>query len=185
MLAAISCFVAGSAAWGGGHAKISKQALGAQPTELQHLLNTSTIEFLGTKGSAASFFGGLFAESGDTVAGPCAGGDGKPCSPTAATQKMTFRDFCYAQDQNGDYMKPWPYAIPVCGAGGKPPPGNPICIPPPKKNPWLYHYFTQAPADDLAMEGKGAVWYLTKASAAFKAGNVTVRSSRRIYHSPP
>ena len=51
-----------SSAWGGGHAKISTQALRSQPPLLQRLLNDTAITFLGKTGSAASFFGGQFAE---------------------------------------------------------------------------------------------------------------------------
>lgn len=165
-------FVAAVRAWGSGHVKISTQALRVQPMALQQLLNNTTIRFLGKSGSAASFFGGEFAESGDVVAGPC-GATGKACSAASAELKMTYRDFCYAQSANGSYSKPWPYAIPVCNSDGKPPPPNTACIPPPKVNPWLYHYFTQPPADDRSMEAKGAAWYIAQAATAFSVHNIT------------
>jgi hypothetical protein len=87
---------------------------------------------------------------------------------------MIFRDYCYAEDKDERYAKPWPYAIPLCeGPGGKPPPGWTACLPGPRNWTWLYHYFTEPPAADLGIEGRGGVWYLEQASRAFADGNVT------------
>ena len=48
-----------------------------------------------------------------------------------------------------------------------------VSVPGPQNWTWLYHYFTEPPAADLGMEGRGAVWYLEQASRAFAGGNVT------------
>lgn len=172
----LSALVVKSAAlaWGGGHSLISTNALGLLPSALQDLLNTTDISFLGATGTAASFFGGTFAESGDNLAGPCEPNVTTPCSAARQAEKMTWREFCYAEGENGQYAKAWPYAIPACSAGTtKPPPGWAVCIPGPKTNPWLYHYFTQPPASDLGMEGRGGAWYIQQAAEAFRSKNVT------------
>ena len=178
-MAAVSALIAhgaalGAAAWGSGHGKISTNALTLLPPPLLQLLNTTTITFLGESGSAASFFGGAFAESGDNIAGPCEPNVTTPCSPARQAEKMAWREFCYAEDEEGRFAKAWPYAIPVCVAGtSTPPPGWQVCIPGPKTNPWLYHYFQQPPASDLGMEGRGGAWYIQQAAEAFRDKNVT------------
>jgi hypothetical protein len=78
-----------------------------------------------------------------------------------------------AEDIHGEYTKPWPYAIPVCGAGGKPPAGWAACINGPKTAPWLYHYFTETPPANLGFEGRGGAWYIERAAAAFSANDTT------------
>ena len=128
---------------------------------------------LGKTATAASLFGGELAEMADVIAGPCAGGDGQPCPTVAADAKMFYREFCYAEDQHGVYAKPWPYAIPVCLPSGQPPVNNSRCINGPRANPWLYHYFTDTPEADHAMESRGAVWYVMRIAEAFHSKNVT------------
>ena len=78
-----------------------------------------------------------------------------------------------AEDSHGHYTPPWPYAIPVCDSGGKPPHGWTACLPGPQVNPWLYHYFTEPPALNQGFEARGGAWYIEHAAAAFRAGNIT------------
>lgn len=78
-----------------------------------------------------------------------------------------------AEDSRGQYAQPWPYAIPVCDSGGKPPTGWTACLPGPQVNPWLYHYFTETPPLNQGFEGRGGAWYIDRAAAAFRAGNTT------------
>jgi hypothetical protein len=133
LIGAIAC--GGAFGWGGGHAKISTQALTLQPQTLRDELSSTTLTILGQRASAASLFGTMLAEMGDDVAGPCSA---TPCSAAQTQAKMLYREFCYAE-VNGDVAKPWPYAIPVCSAGGSPPAGWSACLPGPKINTWLYH----------------------------------------------
>ena len=117
-------------AWGGGHVKITHQALLLLPPPLQQLLERN-ITALGQTRTAMDFLGGSFSESGDTVAGPCSANTTVPCPVAAQQAKMLFRDFCYAEDSNGSVAKPWPYSIPVCGPDGKTPPAGWVaCIQP-------------------------------------------------------
>ena len=81
--------------------------------------------------------------------------------------------FADAEDIHGEYAKPWPYAIPICTAAGNPPPGWAACLPGPKTDPWLYHYFTDTPAANQGIEGRGGAWYIGRAAAAFRMGNPT------------
>eukprot|EP01050_Picozoa_sp_SAG11_P032268 SAG11_NODE_10409_length_834_cov_0.702041_1_plen_175_part_10 len=140
-MAAVTALIAhgaalGVAAWGGGHVKISTNALKLLPTPLLQLLNDTTINFLGESDSAAGFFSSSFAESGDNIAGPCEPNVSTPCSPARQAQKMAWREFCYAEDEKGRFVKPWPYAVPTCVAGTTTPPtGWQVCIPGPKTNP--------------------------------------------------
>ena len=168
-----SAIVGGARSWGAGHVEISQQALLLQTEEIQARFNSTPIHFLGKDGTAQSMFGGVFSESGDTVAGPCSPNKTTPCAPDAVEAKMIFRDYCYAEDKAGHYAKPWPYAIPVCESGGQPPQGWSACLPGPQNWTWLYHYFTESPAADLGIEGRGATWYLEQASRAFADHNVT------------
>lgn len=172
VLIVTSAVVAGAHGWGAGHDEISKQALLLQPEEIQTSFNSTTIHFLGTDGTAQSMFSGQFSEAGDIVAGPCAPNTSTPCSPAAVEAKLTFRDYCYAEDKSGHYTKPWPYAIPDC-ISGQPPQGWSACLPPPHNWTWLYHYFTETPAADLGIEGRGAIWYLEQTTQAFADNNVT------------
>ena len=94
--------------------------------------------------------------------------------PTAHPPCDALRVSCAdAEDSHGAYTKPWPYAIPVCGAGGKPPAGWAACLPGPKTNPWLYHYFTETPPANQGFEARGGTWYIDRAASALRAGNTT------------
>ena len=106
-LAAAAALTAGSQGWGAAHVSISQQALLLLPPAIRTGLNSTHITFLGVDGTAESFFGKPFSESGDTVAGPCAANKTTPCSPAAVEAKLIFRDYCYAEDKAGRYAKPW------------------------------------------------------------------------------
>eukprot|EP01051_Picozoa_sp_SAG22_P016198 SAG22_NODE_2243_length_2799_cov_3.216296_2_plen_381_part_00 len=167
-----------AAAWSAGHRDINRAVLRMLNPELQQLLNTTTATWPpNTPGKGAnltSLVGGVWAEAGDTVAGPCAATVTAPCGASAVRDKMALRSYCYAEDSRGQQTLPWPYAIPTCeNATGKPPAGWAACIDGPKTNPWLYHYFTETPPQNLGFEGRGGAWYLTHASAALRAGHVS------------
>lgn len=108
------------------------------------------------------------------MAGPCSASATTPCRATAVREKMALRNYCYAEDSHGQQTLPWPYSIPTCeNTTGKPPAGWAACIDGPRTSPWLYHYFTETPAQNIGFEGRGGAWYLMKASAALRAGNTS------------
>jgi hypothetical protein len=124
--------------------------------------------------TASALLTGVLAESADTVAGPCASSPTTPCSPATVTAKLFLRNYCYAENHDGACTAPWPYAIPICNAStGKPPLGWSGCLPGPEAPTWLYHYFTETPPQNQGIEARGAAWYIGRAAAALRAGNVT------------
>ena len=164
--------------WSSGHSLVNTAVVQMIDADFVLLLNTSTTKW--PPGNSIStltvleFVKTVWAEAGDTVAGPCSATPATPCSATSVSAKLTLREFCYAEDQNGNYAKPWPYAIPVCNSStGAPPAGWSGCLPPPRVNPWLYHYFTETPVANEGIEARGAAWYIEKAAAALQSGNAT------------
>jgi hypothetical protein len=171
-----------SAAWSAGHAAINSAVLDM----LRNVKDNGLLDKLhatnttwppgpgGASGSVASFVAGVWAESGDTVAGPCSSSPSTPCGAPRVRADMALRDFCYAEDSKGAQTPPWPYQIPVCeNTTGQPPTGWAACIKGPKTEPWLYHYFTETPAANHGFEARGGSWYLARASAALRAGNAS------------
>ena len=88
-----------SDAWSAGHSLINRAVLPMMPDAFQRRLgNTSAVWPTGdgTKGNLSAFVGGSWAESGDTVAGPCAATLSTPCAPEAVRAKMELRKYCCA-----------------------------------------------------------------------------------------
>ena len=86
-----------SDAWSAGHSLINRAVLPMMPEAFQQRLgNTSTVWPTGdgTKRNLSAFVGGSWAESGDTVAGPCAATLSTPCAPGAVRAKMELRNYC-------------------------------------------------------------------------------------------
>jgi hypothetical protein len=154
-------------AWGAGHAQAHAAALALQDEAMRAMLSDHTMIWppgSGTPLTLAALLSGPLAESADDVAGPCAANESTPCSPAALAAKMALRDFCYAENATGQYVKPWPYAVPVCdNRTGLPPPGWSACLPGPKTWSWMYHYFTETPPQNVGFESRGAAWYIQRA----------------------
>jgi len=164
-----------SPAWSTGHTSINKAVLRHVNSTLGAQLNATNATWppgTATRASVASLVEGAWAHSGDTVAGPCAPNKTTPCAKEAVLEKMALRKYCYAEDSAGKPTLPWPYAIPACNPGGLPPGGWAACLPGPVTSPWLYHYFTKTPPQNLGFEGRGAAWFFARAAAALLAGNV-------------
>ena len=97
----ILCAAAGaiptSSAWSEGHSLINRAVLPMLPDALQqHLGTTNTVwpPGDGTEKNLSTFVGGSWAESGDTVAGPCAATLSTPCAPEKVRAKMQLRKYC-------------------------------------------------------------------------------------------
>ena len=91
-LLASAALTGGLRTWGPSHVGISQQALLLLPDQIKTAFNSTHIHFLGEDGTAESFFGKPFSESGDTVAGPCAANKTTPCSPAAVEAKVRSSD---------------------------------------------------------------------------------------------
>ena len=99
-LAAAAVLVAPAAGWSEGHSLINRAVLEIMPPALLDRLTAATTLWPpgagGTEGNLTGFVGGLWAESGDDVAGPCAASLTTPCSASAVRAKMALRNYCCA-----------------------------------------------------------------------------------------
>eukprot|EP01050_Picozoa_sp_SAG11_P005557 SAG11_NODE_397_length_9785_cov_3.709581_1_plen_113_part_00 len=86
--------------WSAGHSLINKAVLPMMPVGLLESLNTTHTVWPpgsgGAGGSLMALAGGEWAESGDTVAGPCAASLSTPCAASAVRAKMALRNYCCA-----------------------------------------------------------------------------------------
>ena len=165
------------AAWGAGHPRISRAALPLQPAELQTLLHDTNATVFNVTSSIDKFLTGLvqvpwpseydWSELPDKLAGPCQATPN--CSSIELSGKLWYRQFCYAENASAAPVLPWPYDIPACSATR-----TTGCLPGPKVESWLYHYFDSTPSANAGIEARGASWYVSKAAAALRAGHVDV-----------
>ena len=83
--------------WSAGHSLINKAVLTMMPPGFLESLNAKHTTWppeSGPSGNLTGFVGGAWAESGDTVAGPCAPAIATPCGAPAVRAKMALRDYC-------------------------------------------------------------------------------------------
>lgn len=84
-------------AWGAAHSLINQAVLPMLPDGLQQRLGSTNTVWPpgdGTGSNVSAFVRGSWAESGDTVAGPCAANLSTPCAPGTVRAKMELRKYC-------------------------------------------------------------------------------------------